>query len=136
MLSNQDVGTAIGRLRGERSQLEVARRAGINRSSWSSYENGRRMPKGDTYVRIARGLECSEEELDRAVLHAWEERLDRQRDDRRGDDEPPPALSQGETPGAGVTLSSQEILDLAAHAEQLSDLSRRLLRRHGVPPQR
>lgn len=133
MLSNQDVGTAIGRLRGERSQLEVARRAGINRSSWSSYENGRRMPKEDTYARIAHGLECSEEELDRAVLRAWGERLDRQGADA---DAAPAGVETPAVPGPGVTLSAREILDLAAHAENLHDLARRALRRHGVPPQR
>lgn len=132
MLSNQDVGTAIGRLRGDRSQLEVARRAGINRSSWSSYENGRRMPKEETYSRIARGLECSEEELDRAVLRAWEERLDHQ----ESDEETAPSAGGGEVPGPGVTLSAREVLDLAAHVENLSDLARRALRRRGVPPQR
>lgn len=118
------------RLRGDRTQRSVAQRAGINRSSWSSYEAGRRMPGPPTYIRIARGLECSEEELDRAVLRAWNERL---RGEMDGGDPPWPALTgtAGDVP-TGLALTDDEALTLAASSERIHDVVRRVLQRH--PP--
>ena len=126
MLEASDVGTAMERLRGDRTQREVARRAGVNRSSWSSYEAGRRMPGAETWRRIVHGLECSQEDFDRAVLRAWRERLDRVHRDDAGE-----LVVEVAAGPESVVLTATEALDLATFSERLHSLSRRLLRRRG-----
>lgn len=76
MLRNQDVGRAIRQLRGERTQAELARRAGVTRQTWNAYENGRRMPSASNWPRILEALDAEEPELDRAIIAAWIERID------------------------------------------------------------
>lgn len=126
MLEASDVGRAMERLRGDRTQREVAKRAGVNRSSWSSYEAGRRMPGADTWTRIVRGLDCSQEDFDRAVLRAWRERLDHVQ--REGGSEEGVEVVPGPE---SVVLTASEVLDLASSSERLHSLSRSLLRRRG-----
>jgi transcriptional regulator with XRE-family HTH domain len=45
------------------SQEHLALRAGVHRTQSSMYETGRRMPKLETFVRLAGGLEMSADEL-------------------------------------------------------------------------
>ena len=109
-------------LRGDRTQREVAGRARINRSSWSNYEAGRRMPSAASWRRIARGLGCSETELDGAVLRTWEQRLV---------GEPGGAtagLGRGRQ-AAGPELAESDLLDLAAASERISAIARGVLSR-------
>lgn len=120
MLEARDVGKAMERLRGDRTQLAVARRAGVNRSSWSSYESGRRMPGADTWERIVAGLGCTEAEFDRAVIQAWEER----RAEERGESDA--EATKGAGP-ATVHLSADEALDLASAASRIEEIVQRAL---------
>ena len=46
----------MARYRGERTQAQVAREAGICQSSYSMIESGRRRPSVETARRIARAL--------------------------------------------------------------------------------
>jgi len=118
MLEARDVGRAMERLRGDRTQRAVAGRAGINRSSWSSYEAGRRMPTGETWAKIVVGLESTMAQFDRAVMQAWEERLREARDAAAGD-----APGAGTArPGEELRLSTEEALELISCSGRLQDL--------------
>lgn len=76
MLRNEDVGEAIRQLRGERSQGELARSAGVTRQAWNAYENGRRLPAPETWPRVLDALGTAEVELDRAIIAVWLDRID------------------------------------------------------------
>ncbi|HEX2253710.1 MAG TPA: helix-turn-helix transcriptional regulator [Thermoanaerobaculia bacterium] len=75
MITAADVGRAMERLRGDRTQREVARRAGIHRTTWSSYESGSRLPSRRSQEKIANGLGRTLDDLDRAILQECERRL-------------------------------------------------------------
>ncbi len=71
------LGEAIKRLRGERSQRFVARRAKVPVPTWSQWENGRRQPRKEQLEKILRGLDCSLETLELEVWNVWTDRLRR-----------------------------------------------------------
>ena len=75
MLRNEDIGNALRHLRGDRSQTDLAKQAGVNRQAWNAYESGRRLPAPDTWPRIMAALGVAEPELDRAIIAAWVDRL-------------------------------------------------------------
>ncbi len=58
----QSFGHAIRNRRGTRKQREVADAAGVDRSSWSQYENGRKLPE-ENLDKVAQGLDCAPEQL-------------------------------------------------------------------------
>lgn len=72
--SGKDLGRAIASLRGERAQAEVARRGGIDRTSWSLYEAGKRRPGERSLAKILKGLGSTRLELEEI---AWEYRRHR-----------------------------------------------------------
>ena len=49
----QNQGNMLRRLRGTKSQAEIASSIGITKSAWAMYERGERVPRDDTKVRIA-----------------------------------------------------------------------------------
>lgn len=64
MSKTPEFGNAIRRLRGDRSQAEIAKRAGIDPSLWSSYEKGRHYPRTrERFEQIAKGLGCTYDRL-------------------------------------------------------------------------
>lgn len=83
MLIKMDLATALKKLRGSRTQKEVARQAELSPSTWNQYEKARRLPKEESWPKLARGLGCSMEELWDAVLIAYQERTGKSLD--RGD---------------------------------------------------
>lgn len=60
------------RLRGNRTQTEVAEIAGIPRSVWNRYEKGTRLASPDARRKVALGLGCSLLHLEREM---WEIRF-------------------------------------------------------------
>ncbi len=58
----QSFGHAIRNRRGTRKQRQVADAAGVDRSSWSQYENGRKLPE-ENLDKVALGLGCTPEQL-------------------------------------------------------------------------
>lgn len=76
MLDKRDVAAAIKKLRGGRTQKEVAEQAGIDRPTWNQYEKARAMPKRANFRKILQGLECTQRELDESIMAAWRRRLD------------------------------------------------------------
>jgi transcriptional regulator with XRE-family HTH domain len=74
MFEPQDLGRAIKKIRGARTQKEVAAVAKISASSWSLYESGDRAPRKGMLLRIAKGLGASLKELED---EAWRQRNSR-----------------------------------------------------------
>lgn len=74
MLIKVDLATALKKLRGGRTQKEVARKAELSPSTWNQYEKARRLPKEESWPKLARGLGCSVEELWDEVVTAYQER--------------------------------------------------------------
>jgi transcriptional regulator with XRE-family HTH domain len=75
MVDPKDLGKAIQRLRGDRTQKICAERAGLSPSSWSLYESGDRNPRKDMRVRIAHGLEVDPQALEETAWQIRSERL-------------------------------------------------------------
>jgi len=86
MLIKVDLATALKKLRGSRTQKEVARLGGLSPSTWNQYEKARRLPKEESWPKLARGLGCSVEELWDALVAAYQERTGKtpERADRWG----------------------------------------------------
>jgi len=70
-----DLGRAIRRLRGERTQAALCEQAGLNRAAWSLYETGQRRPREGNLARIVAALGCSRLELEEAVWQLRRQRL-------------------------------------------------------------
>jgi transcriptional regulator with XRE-family HTH domain len=75
MIDPKDLGKAIQKLRGDRTQKICAERAGLSPSSWSLYESGARNPRKDMRGRIAHGLEVDPQALEEAAWQVRSERL-------------------------------------------------------------
>jgi transcriptional regulator with XRE-family HTH domain len=74
MVDPKDLGKAIQRLRGDRTQKACAEKVGLSPSSWSLYESGSRNPRQDMRRRLARGLGVDQQVLEDT---AWQIRKDR-----------------------------------------------------------
>ena len=74
MVDPKDLGKAIQRLRGDRTQKVCAEKVGLSPSSWSLYESGNRNPRQEMRKRLARGLGVDPQVLEDA---AWQIRKDR-----------------------------------------------------------
>jgi transcriptional regulator with XRE-family HTH domain len=76
MRDSKDLASAIRKLRGARLQKEAAEKAGLDSSTWSVYEKGRRLPRDqDRVEQIARGLGCTLERLDEVIWECRNERI-------------------------------------------------------------
>jgi transcriptional regulator with XRE-family HTH domain len=75
MVDPKDLGNAIQRLRGDRTQRVCADRAGISASSWSLYESGARNPRKSMRERISYGLGLNLQVLEDAAWQVRSERL-------------------------------------------------------------
>ena len=74
MFGKEDLGRAIKKLRGSRTQKECAEVASVSPSAWSIYEGGDRMPRAAMFVKLACGLGVDPKVLEEA---AWAERNQR-----------------------------------------------------------
>lgn len=96
MRDPRDLASAIRKLRGGRSQKDVAEKAGFDSSTWSVYEKGGRLPRNqDRFEQIARGLGCTLERLDEVI---WECRNERVEEDQAK------AASPAQAPAADPSL--------------------------------
>lgn len=50
-------------LRGNLTQIEVAKKLGITKSSWAMYERGERVPRDEVKVKIAKYFNKSVQEI-------------------------------------------------------------------------
>ena len=76
MRDPKDLASAIKKLRGDRTQKEVAKKAGFDSSTWSVHEKGKRLPRDqDRFEQIARGLGCTIERLDEVTWECRNERI-------------------------------------------------------------
>jgi transcriptional regulator with XRE-family HTH domain len=109
MLEKRDLGKAIQRLRGEKTQRACAENAGISASSWSLYEGGDRDPRPDMRARIAKGLGIELRILEET---AWQIRNERITADEAGQKA---AVMNGETASDPMQHAIDEHLNGVAH---------------------
>lgn len=75
----RDLAEALRRLRGRRTQREVATVAGFDATVWSLYESGERWPRRASFERLATGLGCTPDRLEEEMLLVRRRRLEDQR---------------------------------------------------------
>ncbi len=75
MFERVDLAAAIKKLRGGRTQKEVAQRAGIDETAWSLYENEGRQPTLKSLAKVAHGLGCTMARLEEEIWEARNRRL-------------------------------------------------------------
>lgn len=63
MIQKETTGTILRKLRGDRTQEEMATALGITKSSWAMYERDERVPRDEVKIRIAKFFGKSVEEL-------------------------------------------------------------------------
>lgn len=125
-MDTKQLGEAIAILRGRRTQKQVAERAGLDRTTWSQYESGRRLPRSDNLDKILRGLGCNRQDLADAMWQIRRKELAKQRiaeQLRR--------LTDGTTPASDGESDDPEASDeqpLTAEAELRTELQEILLR--------
>lgn len=62
-MNREKVAKKLVKLRGTRSQEEVAKAVGISASALSMYENGERVPRDEIKIKLAKYYEKSVESL-------------------------------------------------------------------------
>ena len=75
----QALSRTIKALRGQRTQREVANKAGIPTSTWCKIEQGRQLPRDTTFERIADALGCTVGQLEQLVSESTWEEIERDR---------------------------------------------------------
>lgn len=63
MIQKETTGMILRKLRGDRTQEEIAAALGITKSSWAMYERDERVPRDEVKIRIAKFFGKSVEEL-------------------------------------------------------------------------
>lgn len=63
MIQKETTGMILRKLRGDRTQEEIAAILGITKSSWAMYERDERVPRDEVKIRIAKFFGKSVEEL-------------------------------------------------------------------------
>ena len=63
MIQKETTGMILRKLRGDRTQEEIAAILGITKSSWAMYERDERVPRDEIKIRIAKLFDKSVEEL-------------------------------------------------------------------------
>ena len=63
MIQKETTGMILRRLRGDRTQEEIATALGITKSSWAMYERDERVPRDEVKIRMAKYFGKSVEEL-------------------------------------------------------------------------
>ena len=63
MIHKETTGMILRKLRGDRTQEEIAAILGITKSSWAMYERDERVPRDEVKVRISNFFGVSVQEL-------------------------------------------------------------------------
>lgn len=63
MIRKETTGMILRKLRGDKTQEEIATALGITKSSWAMYERDERVPRDEVKIRIAKFFGRSVEEL-------------------------------------------------------------------------
>lgn len=104
MLDKSLLGEALVRLRGHRSQRQVAKRAGVPTGTWCQWEKGKRQPRDSQIEKILIGLGCSFDDL---TLTIW--RIQTERFKLRGSEVKSFAKPQGE---GDILKRAEGLLDI------------------------
>jgi transcriptional regulator with XRE-family HTH domain len=118
MRDPRDLASAIKELRGERTQKEVAEKAGVDSTTWSAYEKGERFPRGaERLERMAQALGCT--------LSRFEEIMWRHRTHRLAIEDLAMKTSPPEA-GAAVSETREENAARAFIQERLTNIFREM----------
>ena len=98
MVDPKDLGKAIQRLRGDRTQKVCAAKVGLSPSSWSLYESGLRNPREEMRKRLARGLGVDPQVLEETAWQIRSERI------------APAESAAGQAARAGVDATTDPVL--------------------------
>ena len=60
---NENTGTILRGLRGDKSQKQIASELGITKSAWAMYERNERTPRDEIKVRIAHYFQKTVQEI-------------------------------------------------------------------------
>ena len=60
---NENTGTILRGLRGDKSQEQIASELGITKSAWAMYERNERTPRDEIKVRIAHYFQKTVQEI-------------------------------------------------------------------------
>ena len=63
MIQKETTGMILRKLRGNRTQEEIATALGITKSSWAMYERDERVPRDEVKFRIAKFFDKTVQEL-------------------------------------------------------------------------
>lgn len=63
MIQKETTGMILRKLRGDRTQEEIAAILGITKSSWAMYERDERVPRDEVKIRIANFFGTTVQEL-------------------------------------------------------------------------
>lgn len=63
MIQKETTGMILRKLRGDRTQEEIAAILGITKSSWAMYERDERVPRDEVKIRIANFFSKTVQEL-------------------------------------------------------------------------
>lgn len=58
MIQKETTGMILRKLRGDRTQEEIAAILGITKSSWAMYERDERVPRDEVKIRLLRRVLC------------------------------------------------------------------------------
>lgn len=103
---DSDLGKAMRVLRGCRSQGKVAEQADLDAATVSLYETGRRFPRPATLKQLAKGLGCTQLELEELAWSFRRERLLAEQGASSTTGEPQPEVGES-LPNAGDSPSSR-----------------------------
>lgn len=62
-MRNDMLGAKLRRLRGNKTQEEIAAAIGVTKSSWAMYERNERVPRDEIKIRIANYFDKTVQEL-------------------------------------------------------------------------
>ena len=69
MIQKETTGMILRKLRGDRTQEEIAAILGITKSSWAMYERDERVPRDEVKIRIANFFGKTVQELFTPIEH-------------------------------------------------------------------
>ena len=63
MFSSKNTGEILRKLRGNKTQEEMAKAIGVTKSAWAMYERGERVPRDEVKIRIAKYFSKTVQEI-------------------------------------------------------------------------
>jgi transcriptional regulator with XRE-family HTH domain len=114
MVNNHDVGRALRRLRGDRSQRSIAWATGVHRQTIGAYETGQRLPSEDRLELLLEVLGANRIAFEVELLDIWEERL--------AQEAPRSRVARNRALRRQVEVLSRQVAALSSRLSEFADL--------------